>query len=121
MSAPLTELFQETAARLAARLPVFLARKLTFDSSWYANNGYFKFPPQQKLNIKNPKTTGFGDNPRGWEIIGHTKGGFGDDAYLVKTSEGKIENHYKWNIEALFVPAKSRSKRSSAQPFHHLS
>lgn len=96
----------KAAAWIAARLPRVAARKLTFDSNWYAHNDYFKFAPGQKITIKNPNLTGFGKNPCDWVVVEHTKGAFGDDAYLIKTAEGKIENHYKWNIENLFAAAK---------------
>src|SRR5690606_35721053 len=100
----LRQKFMNCAASMAAHLPEFLAQSFTLSDGigeWYKNNGYFKFPVGAKIDCKSENYYGYDLNPLGWTVREHAQNSYGD-AYVVETTDGELQTHFKWNIENQF-------------------
>lgn len=91
---------------VAAHLPELIAQRMTLGNEWYDRNGHFKYAVGDKIDCKGPQYFGYGLNPQGWTVVGHTD----DGNYEIETADGERQTHFKWNIENQFRPADPNAK-----------
>lgn len=63
-------------------------------SRWYERNGFFRFGKGEKLKLRSPRILGY-DPIQVLEVVGYTPEG----CYQLKGEDGRIETHFKWNVE----------------------